>query len=76
MDDDEKREFMKTLSENYIKNIDSANSFPKKKEIPVNVKFDSEKNQTHYFDKGSRVSKNQVKVSVDKPKPQKSNLAK
>jgi N-acetylneuraminic acid mutarotase len=50
MDEEEKKGYLKELSENYIKEINNAKSMPKKKKKIFKVKFDLKRNETHCKD--------------------------
>lgn len=74
MDEEEKKVYLKELSENYVKEINSAKLMPKKKKKILKVKFDLKRNETHYFDKTVKISqcnqksnekKNQVKKIIN-----------
>lgn len=56
MEEDEKKVFLKEQSDKYEKDINEANPFPKKKKKIHKVKFDLKRNNTHYFDKHSKVA--------------------
>ena len=76
MDEEEKREFLKKLSEDYIFNISNATPFPKKKKKIYKVKFDFKKNETCQFDKLSKVgSVSRSSAEKNMEKKQKINKA-
>ena len=76
MDEEEKREYLKKLSEDYIFNISNAKPMPKKKNKIFKVKFDFKKNNTCEFDKHKSV-KYITEMSAEKKieKKQKINKA-
>lgn len=68
MNDEEKRVFMTDLSEKYTVDINNAEPFPKKKDKQLGVKFDLDKNETHYFEKFSSLHKSKSSNIYDKEK--------
>lgn len=58
MDEEEKKVFLKDQSEKYVREIGAAQpfKFAKKKLKITKVKFDLKRNQTHYFDKSTKIS--------------------